>query len=145
MRPKKKILLVDSSEARRSVRAYALRLHNLTVRCAGTSDEAVRLVEELPLDLAIVCWPITKDGRGAWLDDLHRRFPHFRSMVLAEDSAKLPDGIMTDALLLGPECSTFNVVERVKVLSAHRRGPKRSLPPGYRDAELLALAQRRIA
>ena len=116
MRPKKHILLIDWREDRSSHRAFQLHINGYRV----TQSQHPRYEGTRPIDLIIAVWT----------------FPHGTVHALAErlmvplmifcdrgDSASLP--------AFSGDCTLFNttptveVLERIKMLSARKRGPRK--------------------
>lgn len=145
MRPKKKILLIDSKEARRSVRAYTLTIKGFAVCCASNVPEAQSMAQDMLPDLAIVSWPVIKGDDGRWIEDMRRRTPQMRSMVLAEAEEQPPTDLVADAVLSNADCTMLEIFDRAKVLCIRRRGPKKFQLIGQRAVDVLDMAQRRIA
>jgi CheY-like chemotaxis protein len=147
MRPKKKILLIDSDETRCSIRSFVLSNRGFLVFPVANAGDALRAAVIVYPDLAVLRWPF--EGASALLDELHKRCPLMRSMVIGEELTEAPT-VFADVILLEGQCSQEKINELAKVLCARRHGPRkgaaREMPPVIQRAvEFLDMAQRRIA
>jgi CheY-like chemotaxis protein len=110
MRPPKTILLIDSNEERRSVRAFALAVHGYRVTQAG-SPKAVS--KRSQFDLVIGVWPV-----GVF------KAPYTSALLIYRkcEEKKALDLTVVDACMCDP--SMADLLDRVKVLTARKRGPR---------------------
>jgi CheY-like chemotaxis protein len=110
MRPPRKILLIDRNEERRGVRAFALAVHGYRVTQAA-HPKAVR--ERSVFDLRIGVWPV--DAFTA---------PCTPSLLIYRKGAgeEALDLAGVNAYACDP--SMFDLLERVKILTARKRGPR---------------------
>jgi hypothetical protein len=110
MRPPRKILLIDRNEERRGVRAFALAVHGYRVTQAA-HPKAVR--ERSVFDLLIGVWPV-----GAFTA------PCTPSLLIygkgTGEAALDLAGVNTYAC----DPSMKDLLERVKILTARKRGPR---------------------
>jgi CheY-like chemotaxis protein len=109
MRPPKTILLIDRNEERRGVRAFALAVHGYRV----TQAARLKAVRERVFDLCIGVWPV-----GVFTA------PYTPSLLIYRKGAgeKALDLAVADAYLCDP--SMADLLERVKILTARKRGPR---------------------
>ena len=142
MRPKKRILLIDSNEYHLSVRRFLLDTHRFAVTGAQTSKEALQLADECMPEAIVAVWPFTGGDLGRLLNYLHEIFPGVPSILICENLSAPPEGVVADAVMLRGACSPAEILDRVKVLSARKRGPKKGVNPVNRA---MILAERRIA
>jgi CheY-like chemotaxis protein len=143
MRPKKRILLIDSNEARRSVRKFVLINRGFIVHAAATAEEAHQAAAttkfNAKFDVVIGCWPLEDADLAAALDTLHKHHPELRSMVIAETLTERPNLLIADAVLLKGQCSQFEIHESARLLAARKRGPQKFMPAGQRaPADMVA-------
>jgi len=132
MRPKKKILLIDSNEERRSVRKFVLINRGFIVQAVANAWDAAEAAKALDFDLAIGVWPFEGADLATLLDELQRRHSQMKSMVIADRLTERPPMLIVDAVLLKGQCSQFEIYERAKLLSARKRGPRKFMPAGQR-------------
>ena len=141
MRPRKRILLIDSNELRQSTRRYMLTIRGFAVHAAASAEEARELASDHNPDLVIACWPMAGTDLGRLLDQLHDQHPCLRSMLLAEHLTAAPKGIHADACMYKGSCSPAEIVDRAKVLCARKHGPKKAVEID----RMMVPAERRIA
>jgi hypothetical protein len=106
----KTILLIDSNEDRRGVRAFALAVHGYRVTQAAR-PKAVH--EGSVFDLCIGVWPV-----GAFTA------PYTPSLLIYEKGTgeQALDLAGVDAYMCDPRMK--DLLERVKILTAKKRGPQ---------------------
>lgn len=144
MRPRKRILLIDSNEVRLSVRRYLLETQGFKVSAATAADEARDLAETTDPELIVCAWPLAGSSAGLLLNQLHEAHPFVRIMLLAETLQSVPDDVYAaDAVLLKGDCTPFNVLERARLLSARKRGPRKMTVQSV--DRMMDFAARRIA
>jgi hypothetical protein len=107
VRAKKRIILVDANENRRSVLAYLLTIHSY------------KIVTEGPCDLVIGCWPCGDEFVG--LASIHSA----PSLLLSEGEQKKSENLPCTHRLGNTE--PFIVLEAVAMASARKRGPRKSI------------------
>jgi CheY-like chemotaxis protein len=110
MKPPKTILLIDSNENRRSVRAFALAVHGYRV----TQASRPKAVHEMRMfDLLIGVWPV-----GPF------KAPYTPALLIYRkcEEKKALDLTVVDASMCDP--SMADLLDRVKVLAARKRGPR---------------------
>jgi two-component system, OmpR family, response regulator CpxR len=143
MRPKKCILLIDSDEDRISLRRFLFETHGFSVLSAENARDAQRHFYPGVIDLVVCAYPSV----GIDMERLLNLFKASRSWVpavaLVKDGEKVPVALLADASICLPSCSTADLIERIKIISARKRGPKKQLP--VRIDAMMALAARRSA
>ena len=119
-RPKKRILLIDANELRLSARRFMLTTHGYAVFGAVDVSEALQACAVHAPEVAFIVCPIP--GLARLVRDLHAMFPTIRTLLFAEGLKSEPENIYTDVMLHGwPPVS--EILERLKVLAARKRGP----------------------
>lgn len=129
MRPKKTILCVDSNEHTLSVRTFLLETRGYRVLSVGTAHEALELVEtSLPgsIDL-LLCDLLLAQMDG---NELVRRAkqvqPALPAMIVSGTVHTADRAGYADVFLPKGAASPAELIERIRVLVARRRGPKKS-------------------
>lgn len=107
MRPKKRIILIDADENRRSILAFTLATHGYLV------------VTEGPCELVISQWP-----HVAGLIETAKLHMSPSLLLSAESGQKLLDVPCTHRLA---NLDPFIVLEAVAMASARKRGPKKQI------------------
>jgi len=144
VRPKKRILLIDSNENRQSMRRFVFETRGLAVFSASTPDEARDLSRDAHPDVVIAVWPFTGGDLAQLVDQVREEAPFAPSLLIVENLSVPPTSIVADATMCKGAFSMADVVERIKVLAARKRGPR----PGFKitpaPVEIADLEERRI-
>jgi CheY-like chemotaxis protein len=125
MRPKKVILCVDDNEQELSVLKFMLATNGYRVVSASTGQEAIDLFSQFQVDLVLTDFAMPKMNGDQLVDRLKQSAPHV-PMILLGDAQKMGGDIhAADALLTKRTCSPQELLERIKVMSARKRGPRK--------------------
>jgi two-component system, OmpR family, response regulator CpxR len=137
MRPKKTILCVDDNEQVLSVRTFLLETRGYRVVAVNTAQEAVEMLERsLPgtLDL-ILCDLLMPQMDG---NELVRRakqlHPGLPAMIVSGTVNAFDRALHADVFLPKGASSPAEMIERIRVLVARKRGPKKATPPSSTQA-----------
>jgi two-component system response regulator CpxR len=129
MRPKKTILCVDDNEQVLSVRTFLLETRGYRVVSATSSQQALEYVEQsLPgsLDL-LLCDLIMPQMDG---NELVRRakqlHPGLPAMIVSGTVNAFDRAVHADVFLPKGASSPAEMIERIRVLVARKRGPKKA-------------------
>jgi len=124
MRPRKVLLYVSSSEQDISVMRFMLKTNRYRVLSATTSDQAVSLFTETAVDLVLVDYEM-RPGSGAEIVTKLKELAGYVPMVLLGDPRTI-SGPMHDAdgLWDKTRMPASELLERIKVMSAKKRGPR---------------------
>jgi len=132
MRPKKIILCVDDSEPTLAVRKFLLETRGYRVLAATSAHEALEIIEryapgEISLLLCDLLMPVM-DGV-----ELIRRArelqPGLPTLMVSGTVTSFERGSAADVFLPKGACSPVELLERVRVLVARKRGPKKQIHP----------------
>ena len=132
MRPKKTILCVDDNDQALSVRKFLLETRGYRVIAVTTAHEALDVLERalpgsIDLLLSDLLMP-TMDG-----NELIRRAkdmsPALPAMLISGSVKQYERGIRADVFLPKGVCSPVEMLERIRVLVARKRGPKKAVAP----------------
>jgi CheY-like chemotaxis protein len=125
MRPKKIILCVDDNEQELSVLKFMLSTNGYRVVSANNGNDAIGVFSEMPVDLVLADFAMPQMNG----DQLVKRLKQIAShvpMILLGDPSKMGDSLHgADALLAKKNCSPQDLLERIKVMSARKRGPRK--------------------
>ena len=132
MRPKKTILCVDDNEQALSVRKFLLETRGYRVLAVTTAHEALELLERaLPGSIDLLLSDLLMPGMDG--NELIRRAkdmtPGLPSMLISGSVKQYERGIRADVFLPKGVCSPVEMLERIRVLVARKRGPKKAMPP----------------
>ena len=132
MRPKKTILCVDDNEQVLSVRTFLLETRGYRIIAANTAQEALEVLERsLPgtLDL-ILCDLLMPQMDGNELvrraKQLHHGLP---AMIVSGTVNAFDRAVHADVFLPKGASSAAEMIERIRVLVARKRGPKKAVTP----------------
>jgi DNA-binding response OmpR family regulator len=115
MRPKKVILCVDDNEQELSVLKFMLATNGYRVVSAVTGQEAIGIFAATTVDLVLADFAMPQmDGC------------QLVPMILLGDPQKMGSEMhAADALLAKKSCSAQELLERIKLISARKRGPRK--------------------
>jgi CheY-like chemotaxis protein len=132
MRPKKTILCVDDNEQVLSVRTFLLETRGYRIVAAHSAQEALEVLERsLPgtLDL-ILCDLLMPQMDG---NELVRRakqlHPGLPAMIVSGTVNAFDRALHADVFLPKGASSPAEMIERIRVLVARKRGPKKAIVP----------------
>ena len=124
MRPTKVILCVDENEQELSILKFLLTTHGYKVVSAVTGQEAIGVFSGLQVDLVLASCGIPQMNGGQLVDRLKRIAPHV-PMILLGDAQAASQIHVADAMVARKNCSPLELLERIKVMSARKRGPRK--------------------
>jgi two-component system response regulator CpxR len=141
MRPKKVILCVDDNETALSVRKFLLETRGYRVIAVETSQEAIEILEHtVPGRLDLMIADLLMPGMDG--NELVRRakqmHPMLPCMIVSGTVANYDRALAADAFLPKGAGSSQELLERVRVLVARKRGRKKHVPSSYVPATDLA-------
>ena len=135
MRPKKVILCVDDNEQDLSVLKFMLVTNGYRVLSAITGQEAIGIFADNLIDLVLADFSMPGMNGDQLVGRLKQIGAHV-PMVLLGDLQKMNGQTYgADAVLAKKTCSAQELLERVKVMSARKRGPRKAVHAPL-DAEL---------
>jgi CheY-like chemotaxis protein len=124
MRPKKVILCVDENEQELSILKFLLTTHGYKVVSAATGQEAIGVFSKTQVDLVLASYGMPQMNGGQLVDRLKRIGPHV-PMILLGDPQSMNQIHVADAMVAKKNCSPLELLERIKVMSARKRGPRK--------------------
>ena len=125
MRPKKVILCVDDNEQELSVLKFMLATNGYRVVSATNGQEAIGIFAGTAVDLVLTDYAMPQMDGNQLVDRLKQIAPHV-PMILLGDLQKMGSEIhAADALLAKKNCSTQELLERIRLMSARKRGPRK--------------------
>jgi two-component system response regulator CpxR len=138
MRPKKIILCVDDNERDLSVLKFMLSTSGYRVHGAASGQEALAIFPGLQVDLVLIDFAMPQMNGRQLVERLKRIAPHVPMLLLGDPQAMGGEIHLADAMLAKKNCSPQELLERVKVMSARKRGPRKG---AHRLAQVEELAQ----
>ena len=138
MRPKKIILCVDDNEQNLSVLKFMLVTNGYRVVSAPTGQEAIEIFKENPVDLVVADFGMPQMNGNQLVDRLKRLAPHVPMILLGDPQRPGSDIHAADALLAKKSYLPQELLERIKIMSARKRGPRKGAQRMTPLAELAA-------
>jgi two-component system, OmpR family, response regulator CpxR len=132
MRPKKTILCVDDNEQILSVRTFLLETRGYRVIAVSTAPEALEVLEQsLPGTLDLILSDLLMPQMDG--NELVRRakqlHPGLPAMIVSGTVNAFDRALHADVFLPKGACSAAEMIERIRVLVARKRGPKKAIVP----------------
>jgi two-component system response regulator CpxR len=138
MRPKKIILCVDDNEQELSVTKFMLITHGYKVVSAINGQEAISVFAENPVDLVLADHSMPIMSGGQLVDRLKQMAPHVPMILLGDPHRMMGEMHAADALLAKKNCSPLELLEKIKVMSTRKRGPRKGSVRLAPEVELAA-------
>ncbi|HVZ82054.1 MAG TPA: response regulator [Terracidiphilus sp.] len=136
MRPKKVILCVDDNEQDLSVLSFTLSTNGYRVLAAVTPDEAIALFGDNAVDLALIDHAMPQMDGNQLVKKLKVMAGHV-PMILLGDLQKMEGQPHAAEAFIGKKtCTSHELLERVKIMSARKRGPRKGVPRIQPHSEL---------
>jgi CheY-like chemotaxis protein len=127
MRPKKVILCVDDNEQDLSVLKFMLSTNGYRVLSANNGPEAIAIFGDNLVDLVLADAAMPHMNGDQLIRRLKQMAAHV-PMVLLGDPQKMEGQIHgADALVAKKTCTPVELLERIKVMSARKRGPRKGM------------------
>ena len=126
MRPKKVILCVDDNEQDLSVLKFMLTTNGYRVLAATSGQEALTVFgESVQIDLVLSDYAMPQMNGKQLAERLKHMAPHVPMILLGDPQGMGGEIHVADAMLAKKNCSPQELLERVKVMSARKRGPRK--------------------
>jgi len=129
MRPKKTILCVDDNEQTLSVRKFLLETRGYRVFTAINGQDAITLFSSNQIDLVLTDLGLPQMDGNALIGHLKEISPEV-PMILTSDIVRAGERThRADAFLAKGCCTPAELIERIRVMSARKRGPRKHVQP----------------
>lgn len=125
MRPKKIILCVDDNEQDLSVLKFMLSTNGYRVLSALNGQEAMEQFAETAVDLVISDVAMPQMTGCQLVERLKATAPHVPMILLGDPQRMHGEMHAADALLDKRAASPQLLLERIKLMSARKRGPRK--------------------
>ena len=126
MRPKKVILCVDDNEQELSVLKFMLATNGYRALAASNAQEAIAVFATEPqIDLVLADTTMPQMSGGQLVERLKRMRGHVPMILFGDTQVASGELHVADAVLVKKNCSTQELLERIKVMSARKRGPRK--------------------
>jgi len=125
MRPKKVILCVDDNEQELSVLKFMLATNGYRVVSATNGREAIGIFAETAVDLVLADYSMPQMNGCQLVERLKQIAAHVPMILLGDPQKMAGEMHVADAHLAKKNCSSQELLERIKVMSARKRGPRK--------------------
>ena len=125
MRPKKVILCVDDNEQELSVLKFMLATNGYRVISASNGPDAIGFFSETQVDLVLADHAMPQMNGCQLVERLKQIASHVPMIVLGDPQKMAGEMHSADALLAKKHCTPQELLERIKVMSARKRGPRK--------------------
>ena len=136
MRPKKVILCVDDNEQELSVLKFTLATNGYRVVSATNGREAIGIFSENSVDLVLADYSMQQMNGCQLVERLKQIAAHVPMILLGDPQKMAGEMHAADALLAKKNCSPQELLERIKVMSARKRGPRKGSQRMVPEVEL---------
>lgn len=138
MRPKKTILCVDDNEQALSVRKFMLETRGYRVLSANGSDKALELFREGGIDLVLSDLVMPYMDGNELVRRMKELAPEVPAILISGSVKAFDRANRADAFLPKGACSPVELLERIRVMVARKRGPRKaqSLQPLVQQQEV---------
>ena len=132
MRPKKTILCVDDNEQILSVRKFLLETRGYRVISVLTPQGAIECIEAATpgsIDLLLCDLLMPQMDGNELVRRAKRLHPSLPAMIISGTVNAFDRASAADAFLPKGACSPAEMIERIRILVARKRGPKKAIAP----------------
>jgi two-component system, OmpR family, response regulator CpxR len=125
MRPKKTILCVDDNEQALSVRKFMLETRGYRVLTAVGSEKALEIFREGGIDLVLSDLIMPYMDGNELIRRMKELAPEVPAILISGSVKAFDRANRADAFLPKGACSPVEMLERIRVMVARKRGPKK--------------------
>ncbi len=126
MRPKKVILCVNDNEQELSVLKFTLATNGYCVLAASSGQEAIAVFSKTPqIDLVLADTNMPQMSGIQLAERLKRMRSHVPMLLLGDTQGAGGEMHVADAVVARKNCPSAELLERVKVMSVRKRGPRK--------------------
>jgi two-component system response regulator CpxR len=125
MRPKKIILCVNDNEQELSIMSFMLNTNGYRVVPATNGQEAIELFSGMQVDLVLADYTMPQMNGNQLVNRLKQIASHVPMILLGDSQAMGGQIHMADALIAKKQCTPQELLERIKIMSARKRGPRK--------------------
>ncbi len=136
MRPRKTILCVDDNEQALSVRKFMLETRGYRVLTAHTAAEALEIFAAGNVDLVLSDLIMPQMDGNELVRRMKTMAPEVPTIILSGSVKNFERASSADAFLPKGACTPLEVLERIRVMIARKRGPRKAQS---RDQEVVVM------
>jgi CheY-like chemotaxis protein len=138
MRPKKTILCVDDNEQSLSVRKFMLETRGYRVLTALNGQQALELFQAGGIDLVLSDLMMPQMDGNELVHRMKAMHPDVPMILMSGCVKAYERASHADAFLPKGSCSPVEVLERIRLMVARKRGPKKATPVNNAEPEIAA-------
>lgn len=127
MRPKKTILCVDDNEQSLSVRKFLLETRGYRVLSASSAHDALEIFRSGGIDLVVSDLLMPQMDGNEMVRRMKSLSPEVPMMLVSGTVKAFERANAADAFLPKGACSPVEMLERIRVMIARKRGPKKAV------------------
>jgi len=130
MRPRKTILCVEDNEQVLSVRKFLLETRGYRVVAMGTSMEALEYLQEAApgsVDLLMADLIMPQMDGNELIRRAKQLMPGLPALLVSGTVTQFDRAAAADAFLPKGACAPAEVLDRIRILVARKRGPKKQV------------------
>jgi len=127
MRPKKTILCVDDNEQALSVRKFLLETRGYRVLIASSSEQALEVFRDGGIDLVLSDLIMPYMDGNELIRRMKELAPEVPAILISGSVKAFDRANRADAFLPKGACSPVELLERIRLMVARKRGPKKAL------------------
>lgn len=132
MRPKKVILCVDDNEQALSVRKFLLETRGYRVIPATDGPAAIEILQQGGIDLVLSDLVMPQMDGNEMIGRMKQISPEVPMMLISGTVKAFDRANRADAFLPKGCCTPVEMLERIRVMIARKRGPRKAVArPGY--------------
>lgn len=139
MRPKKRVLCIDSDEDDLGVLTFMLETNGYRALKAKCLSEAASVLLKNGAELMIVSAAIRIDDAITAVKILKGICPH-TPLILLCHRGDLGNKFHVADMAIARNCSSAELLERIKIITARKRGPRKEPLPALPTPEVVAVA-----
>jgi two-component system, OmpR family, response regulator CpxR len=125
MRPKKTILCVDNNEQTLSVRKFMLETRGYRVVSALSGERAMEVFRNGGIDLVLSDLLLPDVDGNEMVRRMKEFSPEVPTILVSSTVKAFERANRADAFLPKGACTPAEVLERIRIMSARKRGPKK--------------------
>ncbi len=137
MRPRKIILCIDSSERALAVRSFLLETRGFRALTASTPQQAIEIITTQHVDLVLAELRLPQLDGNTLIGQLKQLMPELPMILTSEIVRSGERPHQADAFLGKGNSSPADLIERIRVMSARKRGPRKASQPVPVHAQML--------
>jgi two-component system, OmpR family, response regulator CpxR len=134
MRPKKTILCVDDNEQALSVRKFMLETRGYRVQACLLPEEAIELFRQGGIDLVLSDLTMPRMDGNELARRMKEILPEVPILLISGSVKAYERATCGDCFLPKGACSPLDLLDRVRMMLARKRGPKKGSFVGARGA-----------